>query len=131
MRSSLISESGIIGQDGKLRLPTDRLNQFYREHLGERVIVKVEAVGRHSSKALFGYYYGYILPTIRRAFISKGEVRTEEQTHEFLWREWPGEHGWTDDFRQAHPDVASAFIDWLQRYAAENLETYIEDPVNI
>ena len=67
MKASLVIEVGVIGEDGRLRLPHGRLEQFYAEHKGERAIVKVEALERHGSPAMFRYYFGYVIPTVREA----------------------------------------------------------------
>lgn len=128
MKSCLICEVGIIGEDGRLRIPPERLTEFYRQHAGERAIVKIEALERHSTPAMFRYYFGYVLPTARRGMLKQGNEMTEAQVHEFLWGEFPGEHDRLQDIRQAPQSQVLHYMEWLKRYAAENLETYIEDP---
>ena len=131
MKSCLICESGLIGMDGKLRIPMDRLEQFFREHLGERAIVKVQALERHSSPAMLGYYFGYVLPTLRKAYAERGELLTEKMVHEKLWWAYPGEHDPVQEIREAPYSQVYNFIEWLKQYAAENLDCYIEDPMTI
>lgn len=128
MKPTLIVESGVIGEDGKLRLPMDRVEQFCREHPGERAIIKIEALERHSTPAMFGYYFGYILPTLREAFYKKGVRITEKELSAFLWDNFPGFHNPDQDIRQAPMSQIMDFIEWLKQYAAENLDSYIEDP---
>lgn len=127
MKSSLIVECGIIGKDGRLRLPQDRLTQFYGEHLGERAIVKMEALERHANAATLRYYFGYVVPTARQALASKGILKTADGTHQLFWDIYPGEHDRLQDIREAPASQVSAFIDWLKMIAAEWLEVYIED----
>ena len=131
MRSTLITESGIIGTDGKLRLPMERINQFGMEHAGERVLVKIEAMERHSSVAAFRYYFGYVIPTVRIALTDLGYRMTEKETHEFLWNEYPGEHNPDIDIRESPASQVSEYLGWLKQYAAENFHVFIEDPARI
>lgn len=128
MKSTLIIEVGIIGEDGQLRVPQERLREFYRQHPGEKAIVKIEALERHASSSVFRYYFGYIVPTIRQRFAKLGRLLTEKQTHELLWMEYPGEHNTDQDIREAPSSQVYGFIEWLKQYGAENLEIYIEDP---
>lgn len=130
MKFAEIVESGTIGADGKLRLPMDRLRQFFSEHKGERLIVRFEAVKSGTNEAQLAYYFRYILPTIRQAFYETGERMTEDAVDEFLRREsavcW--KDGECRSIRQLRQEEMSDFIDWLKQYAAENLYVYIEDP---
>lgn len=127
MKSTLIVECGLIGTDGHLWLPQDRLMQFYREHNGERAIVKIEALERHSSSATLRYYFGYVIPTARQALVRKGILKTANETHQLFWDMYPGEHDRAQDIREAPASQVSMFIDWLKMLAAEWLEVYIED----
>lgn len=43
MKTQKISESGLIGTDGRLRIPMDRVNAWCAEHKGERVVIRFEA----------------------------------------------------------------------------------------
>lgn len=131
MKSTLICESGIIGEDGKLRCPQDRLGMFYLDHKGERALIKIEAIERHASQAMFRYYFGYVLPTLRQAFARTGRLLTEKQTHAFMWETYPGEHRIEQDIRETPRSQVAGFLAWLKWYAAEWLDTYIEDPKSI
>lgn len=130
MKFSAIVESGIIGADGNLRLPMDRLRQFFSQHKGERLIVRFEAVKTGTNEAQLGYYFNYILPTIRQAFYETGERMTEDAVDEFLRQEsavcW--KDGECRSVRTLTQEEMSDFIDWLKQYAAENLYVYIEEP---
>jgi hypothetical protein len=131
-----ISESGLVGADGRLRMPMDRLNAFFAKHKGERVIVRFESAERGSSAAQLAYYYNYIVPTVQQAFKEIGERKSEQATDRFLLSQYPGdksesEIGFGVDVLEARflsNDQMRDFLEWLKQYAAENLYVYIEDP---
>lgn len=135
MKADNISESGIVGTDGRLRMPMERLNAFFAEHKGERVVVRFEAAAPGSSKAQQAYYYQYVLPTIVDALREQGTRMTEERADRWLMEEYPG--GRTFEMqtmvfaRQLSQNQMSDFLEWLKQYAAENLSVYIEDPRTI
>ena len=129
-----ISESGMIGQDGQLRLPMDRLNAFFAANKGQRVIVRFEAAAPGSTAAQLAYYFQYIVPTIQTALLETGERKTERQVD--LWlRQHCGscynDYGGLLEARQMNQRDFSDFLDWLKQFAAENLFVYIEDPKTI
>ena len=127
-----ISESGIVNGSGKLRMPMDRLNEVFAKHPGARVIATFEVVERNTSEAQQGYYYGYVLPAIVDAFHKKGTRMSERRADRWLVEQYPG-----DIIREGNPvtiprqmslSQMTDFLEWLQQYAAENFEIYIEDP---
>ena len=136
MKTQKISESGMIGTDGRLRIPMDRLNAWCAEHKGERVVIRFEAAAPGSSAALLAYYYNYIVPAVVTALYEQGTRKSEKAVDKWLVQEYPGEK----DERQlgVGTDVTEAreldqrqmldFLDWLKQFAAENLSVYIEDP---
>ena len=136
MAANNISESGMISADGRLLLPMERINAFFAEHKGERLVVRFTADVPGSTNAQQTYYYQYVLPTIRQAFKDLGERKTETQIDRFLVGLYPGDKseqqiGLGTDVEEArHFDRGqmSEFLDWLKQYAAENLYVYIEDP---
>mgnify|MGYP002521260176 CR=1 FL=1 len=135
MKADKISESGIVGTDGRLRMPMDRLNAFFADHKGERVVVRFEAAAPGSSKAQQAYYYQYVLPTIVDALREQGTRMTDEMADRWLMEEYPA--GRTFEMqtmvfaRQLSQNQMSDFLDWLKQYAAENLSVYIDDPRTI
>ena len=131
MKSDKISESGIIGPNGQLRMPMDRLNAFFADHKGERVVVRFEAAAPCSTALQLAYYYNYIVPTIQVALLETGERKTERQTD--IWLREQCVHctsGWGDlmEARQMSKNDFSLFLEWIKQFAAENLYVYIEDP---
>lgn len=127
--SSQIVECGSVGADGKMRLPMERVSQFFAQHKGQRLIITFEAVER-GTESMLGYYFKYIVPTIRQAFADLGDFRTDSQIEEFLREESPicWANGVLLKAQQLTRSQMSDYILWLQHYAAENLFVYIEDP---
>lgn len=134
MKADKISESGIVGTDGRLRIPMDRLNAFFAEHKGERVVVRFEAAAPGSTAAQLAYYFNYIIPTIQTALWETGERKTERQTDVWLREQCAVcTSGWGDlmEAGQMSKTDFSEFLEWLKQFAAENLSVYIEDPRTI
>lgn len=139
MKVDKISESGIVGQDGRLRMPMDRLNAFFAEHKGERVVVRFEAAEHGSSELQLAYYYNYIVPTVSAALYEQGTRMRERAVDKWLVEQYPGEKderilGFGTDVteaRQMDKRQMFDFLDWLKQFAAENLSVYIEDPRTI
>lgn len=131
MKADKISESGIITDNGQLRLPMDRLNAFFAANKGKRVVVRFEAATPGSTELQLAYYFNYIVPTIQTALMETGERKTERQTD--VWLREQCVHctsGWGDlmEARQMSKTDFSLFLEWLKQFAAENLYVYIEDP---
>lgn len=129
-----ISESGMIGQDGRLRLPMDRLNAFFAANKGQRVIVRFEAAAPGSTAAQLAYYFNYIVPTIQTALLETGDRRTEKQVDLWLRQQCGScynDFGGLLDARQMDQRDFSDFLEWVKQFAAENLYVYIEDPKTI
>lgn len=131
MKPTKISESGLIGNDGRLRMPMDRVNAFFEAHKGERVVVRFEAATPGSSELQLAYYFNYVVPTVQTALWETGERLTEKQVD--LWlRQRCGscynDYGGLLEARQMSKTDFSEFLEWLKQFAAENLYVYIEDP---
>ena len=134
-----ISESGLIGADGRLRMPMERVNAFFAQNKGKRIVVRFEAVEQGSSAAQQAYYYNYIVPTIQAALFKQGERKSEKAVDIWLVEQYPGDkvdNGMgvvnyefsVTEARQLTQPQMSDFLEWLKQYAAENLEVFIDDP---
>lgn len=131
MKADKISESGIITDNGQLRLPMDRLNAFFAANKGKRVVVRFEAAEPGSSELQLAYYFNYIVPTIQTALWENGDRRTEKQVDLWLRQQCAScynDYGGLLEARQISQPDFSDFIEWLKQFAAENLYVYIEDP---
>jgi hypothetical protein len=126
-----LSESGIITDNGQLRLPMDRLNAFLAANKGKRVVVRFEAAEPGSSELQLAYYFNYIVPAIQTALWENGDRRTEKQVDLWLRQQCAScynDYGGLLEARQISKPDFSDFIEWLKQFAAENLYVYIEDP---
>lgn len=131
MKTDKISESGIITDNGQLRLPMDRLNAFFAANKGKRVVVRFEAAAPGSTELQLAYYFNYIVPTIQTALWENGDRRTEKQVDLWLRQQCAScynDYGGLLEARQISKPDFSDFIEWLKQFAAENLYVYIEDP---
>ena len=133
---SKISESGMIGPDGRLRMPMDRINAEFAKSKGKRVVAVFYVDEPGSSAAQRSYYYNYVVPAIRTAFLEKGERRSEKSVDRFLVEQYPGDKSESEiglgcevtEGRQLSQPQMSDFLEWLKQYAAENLQVFIDDP---
>jgi hypothetical protein len=116
------------------------LNEFFAMHKGSRVIARFTVASPGSSAALRGYYFNYVVPTFKAAILDAGERLTEEQTEQRL-REWsPIMHAENVDYDTGEythelrtvADLSNAelieHIETLKQLAAEEYNTYIDDP---
>jgi len=132
-----IAESGIIGPDGRLRMPMDRLNAFFRENPCKRVVVQFEAAEPGSSALQQAYYYKYVVPTIQQALRETGERKSEKAVDRFLVEQYPGDKDESNiglgvvvtEARHLNRSQMSDFLEWVKQFAAEPpLSIYVEDP---
>lgn len=140
MKRREIETTGTVDQSGKLKMYMGELNAFLAQHKGERILAQFTAIPVGTSEALTGYYFKYIVPTIKAALLETGERKTEQETDEWLrelspicWNEHvdleTGEY-----FHEIHSVVElgnsamTEFIEWIKEFAAENLNVFIEDP---
>lgn len=132
MRESVMVETAVVGLDGKLRLPMERVHQYSRQHIGRRVIVRFEAVIPGSSKALQGYYYNYIVPTLCTAMAERGTRLNYDSTDRWFVGWYPGRKEYcgkvAETGREFVQDAMIDYIEWLKEIASEYLDVYIEDP---
>lgn len=130
-----IVESGIIGTDGKLRLPMDRVQPFFAGQRGKRVIATFETFVHDASETQKAYYYNYVVPTISVAMRGQGKRMTEKGIDEYLIAEYPGDltkdGECLEHARELNEEQMFDFLEWLKQFAAENFQTYVEDPKTI
>ena len=127
--SEKISESGLINQQGQLKMPMDRLNEFFQKHKGKRIIMQIEAVEKGTSMAQISYYFKYIVPAVQKGLRDMGERKTVRQVDIWL-RERYGEQDENGRFVEVVGMSRSSFadfIDQIKQMGAEYLGIYIED----
>lgn len=143
MKPREISATGVVNNNGGLSLYMGEVNEFLKLHKGERVTVRFFVASKGSSEALKGYYYNYVVPTVRRALYETGERLTEEQTEKFLREQSPvmcvakfdtSTSKYTIHIKEI-AEVGNAelieHIEFIKQFAAEELNTFIEDPKTI
>lgn len=134
MKQSEIVESGVVTAEGKLMLPMDRLGDFFLDHAGERLLVKITAFATASERAL-GYYHGYVIPTIRQALWDKGNRLSEDGVEDFIRKQtcyWGrDEHGAPIPVDDMPAEDFYDYLEWLKEWAADELQVYVEDPRTI
>ena len=132
-----ISESGIINQDGILKVPQDRLQEFYNQNRGKRVLIQIEAVERGTSMAQMAYWYKYIVPTCQDAVCRiegdrmnlQGYRMNERKVDIFLRERFDNRdnNGRLLEISEFSRTDFAELIDFIKQYAAEYLSVYIED----
>lgn len=127
--SEKISESGLINQQGQLKMPMDRLNEFFQQHKGKRIIMQIEAVEKGTSIAQVSYYFKYIVPAVQEGLRQNGDRKNVRQVDIWL-REQYGETDENGRVKEVIGMSRSGFaemIDQIKQMGAEYLGIYIED----
>lgn len=143
MKQREINISGRITSEGKLAMYMQELNAFAQQWKNTRIVATFKIYQPGSSAALRGYYYNYVVPTMKRALWETGERKTDEQTE--LWlremspimyqQEADPETGkYTTTLREI-VDLDNAelieHIETIKQMAAEDFNTFIDDPNTI
>lgn len=125
-----------INDEGRLMTPPD-LREFLTMWKNNRVVVKFEILPDTPSEALKGYYFHYVVPTMKTALWESGERMNEQQTelqlrvlspitHKCEWR------GFWDVIIKEIADLSNAelveHIEFIKQMAAEEYSIYIDDP---
>ena len=143
MRQKEIIVFGTITSDGRLAMYMAQLSEFLRNNKNNRVIATFRAYKPGTSQALSGYYYNYIIPTIKRALHDIGERRTDKEVdlwiremspimHRQIINEETGEYA--DEIRGISDLDNAEFIELIEtikQFAATELAVFIDDPKTI
>ena len=143
MKQREINISGRITSEGKLAIYMQELNAFAQQWKNSRIVATFKVYQPGSSAALRGYYFNCVVPAMKRALWETGERKTDEQTE--LWlremspimyqQEADRETGkYTTTLREiADLDNAELIehIETIKQFAAEDFNTYIDDPNTI
>lgn len=143
MRKREITATGIINNKGGLQMYMGELNQFFSMHKGSRIIARFIVASPVASEALKGYYFNFVVPTFRSGIWEAGERLTEEQTERRLRELSPVMYEQTPDINTGKyetrlrtiAELCNAelieHIEHLKQIAAEEYNTYIDDPRSI
>lgn len=128
-----LSEAGVIDRSGRVRIPMDRVRQFGRSNAGRKVVVTFEVFSSECSQEQQGYYYAYVVPAIQEAIRAQGEIKAPESIDEDLVQAYPlllkdANGNAVRTARQMDTLQMTDFLTWLQQFAAENFDVFVEDP---
>ena len=133
----------MITSNGKLAMYMQELNAFAQQWKNARVVATFRVYQPGSSAALRGYYFNYVVPTMKRALWETGERKTDEQTEVWLremspimyQQEADPETGKYSTVLREIADLDNAelieHIETIKQFAAEDFNTYIDDPDTI
>lgn len=140
MKQREITTTGAINNKGQLQIYMGELNAFFGQWKGARVVARFTVIGSGSSEALRGYYYNYVVPTMRRAMWDAGERLTEQDTERRLRTMSPimaVEHvdfetgKYSIEVREIAELSNSELIEHIEtirQLAAEEFSVFIDDP---
>lgn len=143
MKQREINISGRITSEGKLAMYMQELNAFAKYWKNTRIVATFKVFQPGSSAALRGYYFNYVVPTMKRALWETGERKTDEQTEIWLremspimyQQEADPETGkYTTTLREIVDLYNSELIEHIEtikQLAAEDFNTFIDDPNTI
>jgi hypothetical protein len=130
---------GRIGENGELNLHWDALKEFLSSHKGKVAIVRVELMAVEPTEKTRNYFFGYIIPELKNAFMENGEHLTKEETYNkirglcpLFIREDRVEGKWKRrivEFEELDQAECNEIIDWTIQWAAENLFFVLDPPV--
>ncbi len=121
-----IQVTGRIDKDGQVLMPVQEIRNRCAQFKGRRIVVTIEVLAGDCTENQKAYYFGYVVPTVQDAMRELGERRNSRQVDLLLrtsYPEWTGKS--IDQFDRRE---MSDFLQWVQQYAAENLNVYIDDP---
>lgn len=143
MKVREITICGQVTSDGRVALYMQALNDFAKRWKNTRVIATFKVFNPGTSAALRGYYYNYVVPTMKRALWENGDRKTDEQTEAWLREMSPIMYHqevdeitgrYTTTIREiSNLDNAELIehIETIKQLAAEDFNTYIDDPNTI
>lgn len=121
-----IQVTGRIDKDGQVLMPVQEIRNRCALFKGRRIVVTIEVLAGDCTENQKAYYFGYVVPTVQDAMRELGERRNSRQVDLMLRTSYPDWTGKSID--QFDRREMSDFLQWVQQYAAENLNVYIDDP---
>lgn len=138
-----VRTTGIIDSIGNLKMYMGEAEVAFQAHKNHRVIATFELIPRGTSDALRGYYFGYVVPSVRKGLWALGERKTQKNTEQYLRLLSPITNKESFDPTTGEytntiigiSDLDNAglieHIEFIKQFAAEELQVYIEDPTII
>lgn len=143
MRKREIIATGLVNDKGDLAMYMGEVREFLKQWKGAKVIVRFSVAQPGTSEALKGYYYNYVVPTLRQAIWENGERLTEEKAERFIreispimWEQTPdpATGKYTSRLREINELSNAEFcehIETLKLIGAQEYCVYIEEPKTI
>lgn len=140
MKKNEISVPGTVTSSGGLKMFMGEVNEFFKQHKGEKVIARFTAIGKEPSHIQRGYYFNYIVPEMKTALWNSGDRKNEQDTEKFLREISPvcsvvvpnintGKYERTlRDFSDLSSAELSEHIEFVKQTAAEEYGVFIDDP---
>lgn len=140
MRKNEIAVPGTVTSSGGLKMFMGEVNEFFKQHKGEKIIARFIAIGNEPSHIQRGYYFNYIVPEMKTALWQNGDRKTEEETETFLREISPVCYsvipnittGRYEKTLRPFTDLSSAelseHIEFIKQTAAEEYGVFIDDP---
>jgi hypothetical protein len=130
---------GRVGTEGDIVANWGALTDFLLMHRGKVVILRVELQPKEATEKTQNYFFGYIIPELKNAFMENGEHLTKEETYNkirglcpLFIREDRVEGKWKRrivEFEELDQAECNEIIDWTIQWAAENLFFVLDPPV--
>ena len=129
-----------INNEGRLMTPPD-LREFLTMWKNNRVVVRFEILPDTPSEALKGYYFHYVVPTMKTALWESGQRMNEKECEEWMRRFSPitfttefFEGKWHDMMKRIDELSNAELVEHIEHWklvAAETYGVYIDDPQTI
>lgn len=114
---------GRINEEGRLMIAHDGdYLQYLQNHKNSRVRISVRAISEKDEKLNAWYFENVVLPKFQAGLLKCGYEYNDLQTLEFIKKECPYKLEGKADTR-----YYNKLNEWCKRYAAENLDTFIND----
>ncbi len=137
MKQREINVFGKTNESGQLQLQPEA-KAFLQTWPNSRVVAKFTILADDPSEALTGYYYHYVVPTLKAALWESGQRMNDKECEEWMRRFSPitfttefFEGKWHDMMKRID-ELSNAelceHIEYWKQVAAETYGVYIDDP---
>lgn len=140
MKQRQINVFGKTNESGQLQLQPEA-KAFLQSWPNARIVAKFSILPDEPSEALKGYYFHYIVPTMKAALWESGQRMNEKECEEWLRRYSPitftieYKNGKWNDIMKEIAELSNAelseHVEYWKQIAAENYSVYIEEPQTI
>lgn len=129
---------GRIQDNGEIQCRWEVMQEFLKMHKGKVAILRVSIQPTEASEKTTNYFFGYIIPELKGAFMGEGEHLDKSQTYDRvrelcpLFHREERENGkWRKrivEWEELSQEECNEVIDWVVQWAAENLYCVLDLP---